>query len=190
MNPRLSILLLTLFGLLAGVSCDEGDSIPNFIGRWGYDQASPPENVDSCYTGSWMYIYENNDFTVYDACSGEYADGRWESRGMNVDVWFEDNEFDDFQGKILSVDEEVMVLETAMFGTPTRVRFVRIGEAEYYLNTRAPALNTNGDALSNAATALNTRAAIFRPELHPGNSGNTSTSAPHSGNNLTTTSNE
>lgn len=169
MNTRLSLLLLTLIGLLAGASCDEGDSIPGFIGRWEYDQASPPENVDSCYTGSWMYIYENNDFTVYDACTGKYADGRWESRGMNVDVWFEDNEFDDFQGKILSVDEEVMVLETAMFGTLTRVRFVRIGETESYPNTRV---------------------AISRPELHPGSSGNTSTTAPHSGNNPNTTSNE
>ena len=130
MNTRLFLLLLTVIGLLAGTSCDEGESIPDFTGRWEYDQASPPENVDTCYTGSWMYIYENNDFTIFDACTEQYVDGRWKSRGMNVDVWFDDNGFDDFQGKILSVNDEVMVLETAMFGTLTRVRFIRIGEAE------------------------------------------------------------
>ncbi len=128
MNTRLLPILLTITGLLTGISCDEGDSIPDFSGQWKYDKASPPEEVDSCYVGSWMWIYENREITVYDACEDTYSDGEWESRAMNFTVWFDDYDFDDFQGKILSLGDSVMVMETAMFGTLTRVRFIRPGE--------------------------------------------------------------
>ncbi len=144
MNTRLLPILLTITGLLAVSSCDEGDSIPAFIGQWEYDQASPPEEVDSCYVGSWMWIYENREITVYNACEGTYSDGQWKSRAMSFTVWFEDYDFDDFQGKILSLADSVMVVETSMFGTLTRVRFVRPGQT--IENTYTPRIDRSGQA--------------------------------------------
>ncbi len=129
MNNRFSILLPALFLLLAGAACDKGEGIPDFTGLWGYDQATPAENIDSCYQGSWMWIQENKDFIVYDACEEQCVSGWWESKGLLFQAWFEEEGFDDFEGRILILEEKVMVVETSMFGTLTRLRFVRMDES-------------------------------------------------------------
>ena len=130
MNSRLSRLFMFLYILLLNGSCDDGESLPDFTGRWEYDQASPPENVDTCYAGSWMWIYENNEFTIFDACNQAHAGGWWSSQGGNISVGFTDDGFEDFQAKIITLTDNVLVLETAMFGQLTKVRFLRANQAD------------------------------------------------------------
>ncbi len=130
MNSRLSPLVVFLFFLLVNVSCDEGESIPDFTGRWEYDQASPPENVDSCYEGSWMWIYKSNDFTIFDSCNEAYVAGSWSTQGKSIFVNFTDEGFNNFKGNIITLTDDVLVLETAMFGQLTKVRFIRANETD------------------------------------------------------------
>lgn len=125
MNTRFSVLLTALFLLIIAAACDEGEGIPDFTGLWGYDQATPADSIDSCYEGSWMWIHESKDFDVYDACEDRCVSGRWEAKGMLYQVWLDAEGFDDFEGRILILEEDVMVVETAMFGATTRLRFVR-----------------------------------------------------------------
>jgi hypothetical protein len=128
MYTRRFLLLPLVLLFVAAAACDDGESVPDFSGLWKYDQATPAENIDSCYQGSWMWLYENKDFDVYDACEDSCVSGWWESKGLLFQVWFEEEGFDDFEGRILILEEKVMVVETSMFGTLTRLRFVRMDE--------------------------------------------------------------
>lgn len=130
MNARLSFLLILLLVFLVNASCDDGESIPDFTGHWEYEQASPPEGIDSCYFGSYMWIYESNDFTIFNACDSTETNGRWSSQGFIISVRFPEEGFGNFQAKIVTLTDNVLVLESTMFGQLLKVRFIRANQAD------------------------------------------------------------
>ncbi len=127
-NKTIIVLLFFFFSLF--LSCGKEEKTPLYVGKWAFSEAVPAENVDECYHATWFWIFEDNSFSIYDSCEDEITDGEWMYKGFEIQVIVNGELYDKFEGRMLSLDNNYMVIETEMFDGTTKIRFRKIHDAE------------------------------------------------------------
>lgn len=115
----------------ANCSCSKDNEEPAFIGKWEYLKAKPANNVDECYMGTWFMISVDHTFVFYNSCLDEIRNGTWVRKGMGFQVKENGEIFTDFQGKLIELKNNRMLIETEMFGGKTLVEFIKVNESDF-----------------------------------------------------------
>lgn len=132
MNNKEKLLVIALLLSFFLLTCKKEESTPLYVGKWAFDEAVPPENVDECYNDTWFWIYDDKRFQIYDSCENETTVGEWVRKGFEIQVIVDGEVFENFRGKILNLDNNFMIIETDMFDSTTKIRFIKVHDATGY----------------------------------------------------------